>query len=553
MSGKTFAIFVIIVLVIVGGAVLTLMDQSSSSSGNEDPVTTDSGPTDGDGSQPDTPDIPVVVDSGGKPEDNANPEREMASDEVEFDPGGQLVITGVVTAANGGEPIEDAEVEILYQDGDPFESATTDAEGRYTLEISDGIPAKVDLRAWGDGFATRARNDVGVSSSARSLVIDFELRKWFTVEGRVVSAADGTAIADATVEIRSLMPMYEDEWDDADTDENGFYRIEEIEDLPREGFDVWADSASHVPMLKAGLSIDPSGDVLRIDFELWDALLVRGVVISGKTGQPIEDAEISVTSRDPEFLDDGEEELSNEDGSFEMELDAIPFDGIFVLVSADEHSGTVIVSVPRPTSRGEVNLGDIILPEQVVLSGVVVNKSTGQPIQNGDISIYARGAPDLDEGDYTDSEFVDELGRFEISLEYTPRGPSEVYIEADGYFPLRTSLTVPPNVLRHEVRFEVEPVVILRGLVRRKADRSPVAGARVRLLAPGNDEAALVGRTRANGQYIIEFPVGAAADYAVIIEYADRRFPMGRLEKPGTGMFEIDKDFVVDLPPMGRR
>lgn len=551
MSGKFFGFLLVVVVLVIGVAMVTMTGDSDLPS---DPGSIDT-PTENTGSstegRPDSqPDIQPVPDGGS---DTVEPQRETAVGVTEFDPDGDLTITGTVTSARDGAPVVEADVELLYQDGEIMETATTDDEGRYLIEVAEGIPPVVDLRAWGDGFATQSKRDFRISVAERNMTVDFQLRSWFTVEGRVTSAADGAPVADADVEIRALLPMFEDEWDDATTDENGYYRIEEIEDLPRVGFDLWVDSSDHVPMVRSDLAIPEDSDTLRVDFQLWPQLVLRGRVVSAATRQPLEDAEISVSSHDPEFIDDGEDEISDEDGTFELELDAVPYEDMFVLVSAEEHSGVVVRPVPPPDGGGNVNLGDIALPPLVQVSGTVVNRQTGRPVSGGDISAYAVGAPDRDEGDYCDSELIDELGRFQIDLEYTPPQMAEIYIEADDHFPLRQRIQLAANVSRHELRFEVDPVLVLKGVVKRKADGSAVAGARVRLLAPNEGEESMVGRTLADGRYRLDLPAGNTTQFGIVIEYGDKRFPIGQLNRPPAGQFSIQQDFEVDLPPMRRR
>ena len=554
MSGKTFAFFVVIVLLIVGGAVLSLMD----SGGSTDPVVIGDDPekaggaTTGGSAGPSAV-VPKDPESGQAA--GAGMVRETAtSGDPDFDFTGELTISGRVIDARTEKGLEGAEVNLHYPDGDPFQSAVTGADGRYKISVSEGIPPIVDLRAWADSYATQAKPGHAVSKANRNLTVDFELRRWFTIEGRVISM-DGKAVDDATVEIRSLLPMYEDDWDDGDTDGNGFYRIEEIEDLPRTGFDVWVTSSGYIPLVKSNLSVPEDSDVLRVDFEVYPSLVISGVVVSATDRRPIEDAEIAVTSKDPEFVDDGEEEITEEDGTFQMELDTVPYEGLFILIAAEGHSAVEIKNVPAPTAKGEIFLGEIMMPQVVRVTGVVVNKMDGRPVPGGDITIYARGAPDLNDGDYCDCEFINELGRFEVDLEMTPPQSAEVYVEADGFFPLRKRLDIPPGALQQEIRLEVEPMLKLRGVVRRKADGTPVAGARVRLIAPDGtvNRESMVARTRANGLYLIDLPSGSALNYAIVIEYMDKRFPEGNLPTPPPGQYEIEQDFVVDLPPMGGR
>jgi len=550
MNPKVFAVFLVLVAAVVGVAFVTMFDDTTPGEpeGPVDDVEIVEPNTDTD--KPST--VPERPEPGPT-SDRVNPTRETATTaQAEFDPTGSLVVTGTVTDAKKGGPIVDAEVEIVYPDGELIDSVETGEDGVYRLVIDEGIPSRIDFRCWADGFAIQAGRQVVVSKNAREVNVDFALQGWYRIEGRIIAAKDGTPVEGADVEVRSLSPLFEDEWDDGETNEAGYFVIEEIEDLPREGIDVWVESAEYAPMVKQNLTLPDGTDVLRVDFALWETLTVKGVVVSGATNQPIEDAEISAASPDPEFIDDGEDELSDEDGSFELELDSVPFEGMFVLVSAEEHGAIHVGNLPPPDGAGVINIGTVQLPAGTTIAGVIVNKKTGVPVQGGDISIYATNAPDRDEGEYVDSELIENDGRFEMTLEYAPPGTCEVYVEADDSFPLRQEIVIPAGVSRHEIRLEVEPVVRLRGVVRRKADNSPVAGAKVRLLTSDESEDSLVGRAAADGSFIIELPAGETSRFGVVIEYIDKRFPYGKLPEPPPGRFEIFQDFVVDVPPMRR-
>lgn len=548
MNAKVFVLFLVLVAAVVGVAFVTFFDDETPGDvGNLDKGTeTESTET--------VTKAPAVVPDRVAPVDRTGqttPTRETAETGTpEFDPTGSLVVTGTVTDARSGVPIAAAEIVMVYPDGEEIESAESDEEGRYRLVVDEGIPSKVQFRCWADEYAIVPGQPMSVSKTARELTVDFVLHPWYRIEGRVVSARDGTPVEGADVEVRSLSPLFEDEWDDGETNEAGFYFIEDIEDLPREGIDVWIESTDHAPMVKKNLTIPPGTDVLRVDFVLWETLTVKGVVVSAANHQPIEDAEISAASPDPEFIDDGEDELSDEDGSFELELDSIPYEDIFVLVSADDHGAVRVADVPPPNAQGVIDIGTIALPGGTTIAGVVVNKKTGAPVRGGDLSIYALGAPDGEDGEYCDSELLESDGRFELELEYATPGRCEVFIEADDHFPLRTQIDIPPGVSRHDVRFEVEPVIRLRGVVRRKVDSSPVAGAKVRLLTSDETQESLVGRAAADGTFVLELPSGEASRFGVVVEYIDKRFPFGKLPNPAPGSVDLFQDFVVDLPPM---
>ncbi len=554
MNVRVFIVLVCVVAAVVGLALFSLRDGGS---GSVDQIGTEApaGAGEGAGQASGTPDPDVPVPVEEQPGDG-RPEREAAPGTPEFAPAGALEVTGKVVDAASREPIKDAEVEIFYADGeDSFGSATTAEDGSYRLIIEDGIPAVVDLRAYASSYSAQAQRGLRVDAAGRAFAVDFELRRAFRVEGYVRQAADGSPVANADLEIRSRLPLFSDEWDDAETDATGHYEFTDIEDIPPHGFDVWVDSVDHVPMVQYDLAVPEGSDVLQVDFILWSQLVIRGTVVSSVSGGPIEDAMISACSPDPEFVDDGEDELTGEDGAFALELDCIPYHDLFVLVSAEDHSPVRVNPVPLPDQHGVIELGKVTLGPLVRVSGVVVNKASGLPVGGGDITVFDAAAPDTDEGEFCDAELIDEAGRFEVELEMSPPGNAAVLIEATGYFPLRQPLQVPLNARQHEVRFEVEPVIVLRGTVRRNADNSPVAGARIRLLggAAGDGEESLVCRTRADGTFMMELPASAPEDLGVVIEYSEYRFSMGRLPKPDPGSSTIVKDYGVDVAPFRRR
>ena len=302
---------------------------------------------------------------------------------------------------------------------------------------------------------------------------------------------------------------------------------------------MWVDSSDHSPMIKRNLRVEPGQEVLRVDFQLWEELLITGTVMSSITGQPIEDAEISIASRDPEFIDDGEDELSDEDGTFEVPIDTLPYEDLFVLISAEDHAAVLIDPVPQPTRQGVIALGTIALGQSVTLRGVVRNGRTGAAVQGGDVYIYAATAPDRDDGDYVDTETIDSHGRFEAILEYCPAQGAEIFIDADGHEPTRMTLDIPQNVLQHEVVLDVEPIIMLRGTVRRKANNQPVPGAGVRVLVGAASSDEPFARCRADGSYRVALPAGDTTSYSVVIEAGGQRFPVGNLGRTPGGRNEL--------------
>lgn len=489
------------------------------------------------------------ADAVGRPQRSEAHESEASLPPREATGEAALVVVGLVTDARTGRPLEAAEVSVRYPDGESIEEAETDAEGSYRIEIESPAPARFYVTCWAEEHTHTSSPllDAGGEGLVRQ---DFQLLPWFRIEGRVVSRRDGRPIEGADVEIRSRHPAFEEEWDDAETDESGYFVIEEIEDLPRTGIDLLVDSVDHAPAVMTDLSVPEGSDVLTVEFRLWPRLLVRGRVVDPH-GKPVEDAEVSLLSHDPEYADDPEDDLTDEDGTFELEIDTMPYEGLYLLAAAEGASGVKVDPLPAPSAEGVVDVGDLRLGEPVVVRGSVVDARSGAPIPDADVTIYPAGVEEGEDGDFIDGEIADDTGRFEAEVVYTPRDAAMIYVEADGYFPKRMPLAIPPHVPEYEVTVPLEPVVRLEGTVVRRADGSPVAGARIRVLVPGHG--IVTERCLADGRFTVELPRTESQELPVVVEFIDRRFPVGSVRVPSDGSTVVRRHYVVDLPPLRRK
>ncbi len=555
MQGKLLVPVLVVVAAAIGAAIWTFSDSSSS----EPETRPEVGKTDGSGFGPEKglkptpPDKLPKVPTTGNVGEAIQTTRDTVKPSV-FDPSGVLTVIGKVTSAATKQPVADAEVEVLYPNGDGIDSAMTEEDGTYRLAIEEGIPPVVAIRAKAEGFSAKVMADVKVDKETRDLTADFELPAAFAIVGRVISMKDGAAVEDAEIEVRSVSEMFEDDWDSDETDASGNYKIEDVTDLPRDKFDVIVESSGHSPQIKSGLSIPDGQNELRVDFQLWEAFTLKGVVTSAADGQPVADAQVFAASPDPNFEDDGTDDVTEEDGSFEVEVDAIPFDGMFVLVTSDDFAAVAVAPVPQPDRNGVIDLGRIALQPAPRLLGVVVDKASGLPIPGGEVSVYPFNAPLKDEGDFGTSESIDANGRFEMALTSSPLDTAEILIEAKDCFPVRQRLNIPVGQNQIELRFEVERQIVLSGLVTRPADQSPVAAARIRLLAaPGvllEDEPYT--RTRPDGTYKIELPAGDVGRFAIVAEYGPKRVPIGRLNAGEVTNYSIVRNFTMDVPKLER-
>ncbi len=466
-----------------------------------------------------------------------------------FSARGDLVVKGVVRNRADKAPLTDVEVTVHDEEGDPVESGKTGANGEYTVTIVGDVPRKISVTTSLAGFASEiALGDV-VAGDHREMTFDFDLSSEFYIEGHVTNAATGAPVAEASVSVRCLEKAFSGESGEGMTDAGGYYKIGPISDLPRGGFDVYTEPDDLAPMVKYDQKVPDGKSIVTVDFAVYASLTLTGTVVARSTQKPLEEALILGKSRDPEFTDNDENESTDDKGSFRLEFEATPYDRLFVLISHDGYGPVAIDKLPAPQPDGVVDLGRIELPDQVTLSGVVYNKRTGQPVAGGDVRVFCSNAPpDLGEDD---SESIDTNGHFEMKLEYTPTDRARIEIDANDCSVLEQDLRLDPTLaIQAPVRFDVDPLLILRGKVTNKSDGKPVIGA-VILITPASKEAKrqVTRVAAADGSYKMGLPTDTRFEATdVLIKYSAKTFNLGPLPKPADGTFEIAKDFVIDLP-----
>lgn len=544
MNMKLFGFLIALVVIALGIASYSLFEDSG------DPgTTTEVGPSTPvkQDPVPDPPKKPEIADTTPTP-DATRDEVKVDPNEASFSPQGKLFVRGKVLARDTQQPIADAEVILHDDEGDAIEDGKSGEDGGYEIVVDGMIPPKVLVSAEAEGFsAAFVASDVGVGDT-RTLTIDLVLGAEFTIEGRVTNSENGQPVEEASVEVRCLKGAFGDAFESEDTDQNGYYRIGPITSLPRDGIDVFVDpNGDFAPMVKSGLSLEPGQTKLVVDFVLYPNLRLKGRIASERDGRPLAEALVSAVSVDPEYSDLGEDEITEDDGTFELVLESTPYEGLFAIFTAENHSPRVLKSFPVPSNDGTIELGTILLPGSVTVKGVVVDKRNGMPVKGGDVAIYAASAPGKDDFDYTDNEIIDpQTGRFSLTLENTPPDDAEIYVDAIGCVGHRQRLQLQPNVAEQEIRIEVEPNFTLSGTVKRQVDGSPVLGAIVRVYA-GRER--FFGRAIADGSYRVEIP--PTTDFSkteILVQWADKRFKVGSMPAPSAGSMEIVKDLVVDLP-----
>ena len=545
MNTKIFGLLLVLVLIVLGVAALSLFDDSSNSgdpSKNEPVVKTEKQDPKSDGN----PVAPTVEPTRNpiKPDETVRSEQPTTP---AFVPRGQLIVRGKVTSKAAGSPIADATVRVCDDEGESLEETQTAADGTYQITITGSVPPKVDVVALAEDFAaSHSVSDVSVGD-VREMTLDFELLAAFYIEGRVTSLATGEPVSEVEVNLRSRQTVFGESWESEESDANGFYKIGPITELPRDGFDITVDPSDFAPQIKRDLQVQTGQNTLRVDFQLYSTLKIRGSVVSQVSGKPISEAVVNGQSADEDFVDLGESESTNEDGTFELELSSSPYEGLFLLVTADGHSAKLLETVPTPAVDGAIDVGVIALPPQAKLRGLVVNALTGAPVTGGDITVYAKGIANGTESDYTDADTIDSNGTFEIKLENATPSACELVVEANGAVEQKVDVEIPPNSPIFDVRVMVQPTLQFSGVVTRQADKSPVMNARVRVRV--GRSAPAMATTSPDGKFKLELPPNVDLDATeVMITVLNQKFSLGAVPKPPQNSFQIEKNYTLDVP-----
>ncbi|MSR48351.1 MAG: carboxypeptidase regulatory-like domain-containing protein [Planctomycetes bacterium] len=500
-------------------------------------------------------------------------------------PDRSLVIRGSVVAADGGAPLEGATVTARDLTGGGLGDADADESGRYEIVIDGGVPAVVLLLAECDEFGP-ALESLAVAPDAVEASAHFGLDRGFSLRLLVHDEA-GRPIDRAAVVLGASTRWFADDWQDGETGPDGAFELDDVVDLPRHGLRLTVRADGFAPRRFAPLEVAAGSRFLQLDCELRSERALAGVVVDAATGAPLPTAQVELAALgeeldgefggeaggaaagegDREFESDGADAACDREGRFSVESGGLPEELSALLVVAP---GFRTARVDRPWSRlaaGESALR-IGLTPVAVWSGRVVDAATGTAIDRADVmvraALLAASVAEL----FEDSGQTGADGRFELRLESAPSGaPLELFIEAPGYSAWLRAIDAGA-ALDPDFTAKLDPAVIVDGRVLRAADDSPFCGAIVRAVddRPRLDRAGMVSRAAAtiataksgaDGSFRLELPVTARnnGDIALVVEYARRRHPLGRLALPlaGADGAATPLKLRIDVPPPRKR
>ena len=359
-------------------------------------------------------------------------------------PGG--AISGTVTDAETGEPLESVEVAAVPEHGSSTHTPT-DANGEYVLEgleewphyvyvvdAHDYVPEVYDdqpcPRTWHSGCDPTTGTPIALGLNSTTTGIDFALDLGGTISGLVAEAGTDEPLASILVEIWTREGLLVSQ---VYTDASGVYSLS---GLPSGTYFVSVRSPEHLDALFDGLPCLAGGDggcdptagtpievsvrttTAGIDFQLEHLGTISGMVTDAVTGEPIPYADVAIYDEEGSGVANGQTDSSGlyragglPDGiyfakawSYETHFAEL-YNDVPCGESCDPTGGT-----PIETRLNVITTGiDFELDRLGSISGRVTDEANGDPIY--DIRVEVWNHPDYP----IDGTWTDELGRYTIS------------------------------------------------------------------------------------------------------------------------------------------
>lgn len=479
---------------------------------------------------------------GARPKRGPNTNRRLAGDTASSRPSPELGDKGAVSGRvvdAAGAAVGGAKVALLLRRGSFLGSfddekaldAETGPDGAFRLApLEPGGRFIVKVRH--AKFAEEQVDGIGVKAGEETVLGDIRLTLGAAVSGRVVDAA-GAPLPGAKIIVESGnffgIDVRKEDGNVVRTGADGTYAVRRVSTGAKTVY-CWAKGfAVAVRHLE---SLDEGAETNAIDFTLTPAKTIAGVVVD-EDGRGVEGADVFAS---PVDYKDASRGMAKTDAEGRFLLEDLSEGQFHVFASAEGFTRPEKRTVPAGSEGIEFKLlvnGGI--------AGRVVDLATSAPVASFSVR-YARTKDGKAMGFGKRQKFESPDGAFEIR-DLDP-GRYQVQVSAEGY---ATKVSEEVEVARKEVATNVTIALdhgsILRGVVVRASDRSPVAGAAVSLRSDasrdlfGNDLAGGFGgggfrrapggvRTGADGRYVIENV--SPGEYA--LEVAHDEFAPHRLE-----------------------
>ncbi len=375
-----------------------------------------------------------------------------------------LVVTGWVEDPTE-KRLPDVEVNLFDDLGDYLDSVYTDAEGRFAFYSEEGLPP-----GWGVGTEPELldpddptalvpafhQHATAVLPGQTPVQVKLVMSRPPRIEGKVYDAETLEPVELADVEVVAMAPAWLAEFQDAYTDEAGFYSMNLV-DVPREDIILRVSDDEDRYQIVGPFSLQP-GEVRVIDVGLTEPQTLEGVVLDAADGTPVGGAEVTVLPAHLEFEGADAWDITDDEGGFYIDDVGTPLDRVWLLVAEDEY-GPALVHVDDPRAPVEVRLG-----EHVTVSGTVTDAETGDPVADAEVLFILSGPSGLLD-DYEDLDYTDEDGTFSILLEAVPPQGAVLIVESEDHVKYRVPLSelapVELDLRSYDVAVSLRPIPVL--------------------------------------------------------------------------------------------
>ncbi|RKY22486.1 MAG: hypothetical protein DRQ55_00885 [Planctomycetota bacterium] len=244
-------------------------------------------------------------------------------------------IEGVVFAADTREPCAWADIELVSTHPawiDEFQDTFTEEDGSFGLSVVDLPSTKLLLRVLDEDDRVSLIGPFDLSPGEVRW-LEIPLRDPRIITGRLLDARTGAGLENGEVVVLPLHEAFEtgDSWDLSFDD--GSFTLESIESPPEITW-IYAEAEDHGPAL-----VQVPRGRSEVDIRLSPVASLLGRVLDDEDA-PVEGAMVRALLAGPDgrlYEDYEDVAFTDEDGSFELDLELVPVDAAVLIIEGDDH------------------------------------------------------------------------------------------------------------------------------------------------------------------------------------------------------------------------
>jgi hypothetical protein len=387
-------------------------------------------------------------------------------------------------------PVPGAQVTATGVNGTGIASAN--AQGQYNITSYLGA-GSYQVTASASGYVDTTVNDINVSSGVETPNVNIVLQASGVITGKVTDALTGMPLQNAQVTAvnstgAAIAPS-------ATTDANGNYQINQS--LPTGTYSVTVVYVSgvngYLNTTESGISVTAGATTSNVDVALPRSGVITGTITDANTQQPLQGITVVCQSTDGLYTDTA---ITNSTGQFVLQNN-LPTDTYNLTeISPTGYLVNTLSSVS--VTSGATTTENVALNPSAVISGIVTNYATGQPIEGAYVYTLNVGGQTLAYA-YTDAS-----GNYTLNTNL-PTGNyiDSVYAVYEGQYgsvgiPGGLPLTAGQTAYNIDIEISIPPSGTITGTVTDPG--SPIPDAQVSVRGPNGYGYAI---TAQNGSYTI--------------------------------------------------